>query len=43
MGIYGYFFSGANRNTVKKTLVSLVQAKTIAKHGVGKGSWYSKV
>lgn len=31
---------GANRNTVKKHLETLVQRKHIQKNGVGKGTWY---
>lgn len=31
----------ANRNTVKKHLESLVNAKHLVKHGVNKGVWYS--
>ncbi len=33
--------TGANRNTVKKHLESLVNAKHLVKHGVSKGVWYS--
>lgn len=33
--------TGANRNTVKKHLQSLVLAKQLSQHGVGKGTWYS--
>lgn len=32
--------TGANRNTVKKHLSSLVSANHIAQHGTGKGTWY---
>ncbi len=32
--------TGANRNTVKKHLSSLVAANHIAQHGTGKGTWY---
>jgi Fic family protein len=32
--------TGANRNTVKKHLASLVEAKHLAQHGTGKGTWY---
>ena len=33
--------TGANRNTIKKHLESLVGDKHLQKHGVGKGTWYS--
>jgi predicted HTH transcriptional regulator len=33
--------TGANRNTVKKHLETLVVSNRIQKNGVGKGSWYS--
>lgn len=33
--------TGANRNTVKKHLGSLVETKRLQKNGVGKGTWYS--
>jgi len=33
--------TGANRNTVKKHLQSLVSARHLAQHGTGKGTWYS--
>jgi Fic family protein len=33
--------TGANRNTVKKHLETLVVSNRIKKNGVGKGSWYS--
>ena len=33
--------TGANRNTVKKHLQSLVAAKHLAQHGKGKGTWYA--
>lgn len=32
--------TGANRNTVKKHLASLVSANHITQHGIGKGTWY---
>jgi Fic family protein len=32
--------TGANRNTVKKHLAMLVEAKHLAQHGTGKGTWY---
>ncbi len=32
--------TGANRNTVKKHLASLVAANHITQHGTGKGTWY---
>ncbi|MEN8133325.1 MAG: hypothetical protein ABFS45_24770 [Pseudomonadota bacterium] len=35
--------TGANRNTVKKHLQSLVRAKHLAQHGRGKGTWYGRV
>lgn len=35
--------TGANRNTVKKHLQSLVQANHLAKRGTGKGTWYNRV
>jgi Fic family protein len=34
--------SNANRNTIKKHLKSLVDARLMKKHGVKKGTWYSK-
>ena len=34
--------TGANRNTVKKHLQSLVSANRLAQHGTGKGTWYSR-
>ena len=34
--------SGANRNTLKKTLSSLVKDNYIVRNGRGKSSWYSK-
>ena len=34
--------TGANRNTVKKHLASLVDARHIAQHGTGKATWYEK-
>ena len=33
--------TGANRNTVKKHLRSLVSANHLAQHGTGKGTWYA--
>jgi Fic family protein len=33
--------TGANRNTVKKHLQSLVAATHLAQHGKGKGTWYA--
>ena len=33
--------TGANRNTVKKHLKTLVGANHLTQHGVGKGTWYS--
>jgi Fic family protein len=35
--------TGANRNTVKKHLWSLVSAYHIAQHGTGKGTWYGRI
>src|SRR3546814_5805723 len=32
--------TGANRNTVKKHLQTLVSANRLAQHGKGKGTWY---
>ncbi len=32
--------TGANRNTVKKHLAALVDAKHLTQHGTGKGTWY---
>ena len=32
--------TGANRNTIKKHLQSLVSANHLSKHGSGKGTWY---
>ncbi len=32
--------TGANRNTVKKHLIALVDANHLAQHGTGKGTWY---
>ncbi|MDP6688931.1 MAG: DUF977 family protein [Alphaproteobacteria bacterium] len=32
--------TGANRNTIKKHLQSLVSANHLAQHGTGKGTWY---
>lgn len=34
--------TGANRNTVKKHLQSLVSANHLAQHGAGKGTWYGR-
>ena len=34
--------TGANRNTVKKHLQSLVSANHLAQQGVGKGTWYAR-
>lgn len=34
--------TGANRNTVKKHLQSLVAANHLAQHGTGKGTWYGR-
>jgi Fic family protein len=34
--------TGANRNTVKKHLASLVEARHIFQHGTGKGTWYEQ-
>jgi Fic family protein len=34
--------TGANRNTVKKHLSSLVTASHLEQHGSGKGTWYSR-
>jgi Fic family protein len=34
--------TGANRNTVKKHLQTLVLANHLAQHGVGKGTWYAR-
>lgn len=33
--------TGANRNTIKKHLESLVEIKQLYKHGTGKGTWYA--
>lgn len=35
--------AGANRNTVKKHLQSLVSANHLAQYGSGKGTWNSSV
>jgi predicted HTH transcriptional regulator len=35
--------TGANRNTVKKHLQSLVAAQHLAQHGKGKGTWYARL
>ena len=35
--------TGANRNTVKKHLATLVAGNQITKHGMGKGTWYSGI
>lgn len=34
--------TGANRNTVKKHLLSLVSANHLIQHGTGKGTWYAR-
>ncbi|MCW3838229.1 Fic family protein [Sphingomonas canadensis] len=34
--------TGANRNTVKKHLQSLVSASHLIQHGTGKGTWYGR-
>jgi len=34
--------TGANRNTVKKHLQTLVMANHLAQHGKGKGTWYGR-
>ena len=34
--------TGANRNTVKKHLQTLVTARHLTQHGVRKGTWYSR-
>jgi predicted HTH transcriptional regulator len=34
--------TGANRNTVKKHLQSLVAARHLLQHGTGKGTWYAR-
>jgi len=34
--------TGANRNTVKKHLQSLVAARHLTQHGKGKGTWYGR-
>lgn len=34
--------TGANRNTVKKHLQSLVTARHLTQHGKGKGTWYGR-
>jgi Fic family protein len=34
--------TGANRNTVKKHLQSLVRSNHLAQHGAGKGTWYGR-
>ena len=34
--------TGANRNTIKKHLQSLVANQHLAQHGKGKGTWYSR-
>lgn len=34
--------TGANRNTVKKHLQSLVSANHLVQHGTGKGTWYAR-
>jgi Fic family protein len=35
--------TGANRNTVKKHLQTLVSASHLVQHGGGKATWYSRV
>ena len=35
-------FTGANRNTLKKHLQSLVMNNQLAKHGAGRGTWYTR-
>jgi Fic family protein len=35
--------TGANRNTVKKHLASLVEAKHLSQHGTRRGTWYGSV
>lgn len=35
--------TGANRNTVKKHLAALVEARHIAQQGRGKGTWYERL
>jgi predicted HTH transcriptional regulator len=35
--------TGANRNTVKKHLQSLVAAQHLAQHGKGKSTWYARL
>ena len=34
--------TGANRNTIKKHLQTLVSANHLAQHGTGKGTWYGR-
>jgi Fic family protein len=34
--------TGANRNTVKKHLQALVEARQLGQHGQGKGTWYGR-
>ena len=34
--------TGANRNTIKKHLQSLMSANHLTSHGQGKGTWYSR-
>ncbi|MEW8061991.1 MAG: DUF977 family protein, partial [Candidatus Thiodiazotropha sp.] len=34
--------TGANRNTVKKHLQSLVATGHLSQHGTGKGTWYGR-
>jgi Fic family protein len=34
--------TGANRNTIKKHLASLVDANHLTQHGAGKGTWYGR-
>ncbi len=35
--------TGANRNTVKKHLQTLVSANHLSQHGIGKGTWYGRM
>lgn len=35
--------TGANRNSVKKRLKSLVEARHLVQHGTGKGTWYGRL
>lgn len=34
--------TGANRNTIKTHLKSLVESRHLAQHGVGRGTWYGR-